>query len=57
VEHRGLEYGDVLASAHGRDERRDLDGMIDVRRLVVSLAPLVAMLARGKGKSVKKGNE
>jgi hypothetical protein len=49
VEHGGLEDREVVAAADRRDERRDLDRVIDVRRLMVALAPLVAMFAGGEG--------
>lgn len=44
MEERRLKDRDVIDAADGGDQRRDLDGMVDVRRLVIALAPLVAML-------------
>jgi hypothetical protein len=49
VQDRRLEDCNVVAAADRRDQRGDLDRVIDVRYLAISLAPLLGMLASGEG--------
>ena len=49
VQDGSLEHGHVGNATVGRDERRDFDRVVDVWRLVASLAPLITMFVGGEG--------
>jgi hypothetical protein len=55
VEQRGLENRQILDAADRGDQRRDFDRMIDVWRLMVAFAALVAVLSRGKRECAQEG--
>lgn len=51
----GLEDRDVVDATGRGEDRRDFDRMVDVGRLVISLAALVTVLVRGKGEGAQQG--
>lgn len=53
VEDGRLQRGDIVDLPDCRQNRRDLDRVIDVRCLVIALASLVAMLESGERKCAK----